>query len=118
MHCLDVVTSMYLFSSLSILGRLFCIIPHYIPPLTCRIPYPLSSLSLPLHPLSLSLSLHPLSPPAPLLDIAEEEGSDSTRAAATITGAILGFKVLGPIGALAGATFANHYGKRHYICIA
>ena len=38
----------------------------------------------------------------------------TTRAAATITAAILGFKVMGPFGALAGATFANHYGEiRH-----
>jgi hypothetical protein len=50
-----------------------------------------------------------------LLDLADEEGADSTKAAATITGAILGFKVLGPIGALAGATFANHYGERREI---
>ena len=35
----------------------------------------------------------------------------TTRTAATITAAILGFKVMGPFGALAGATFANHYGE-------
>ena len=42
----------------------------------------------------------------------------TTRTAATITAAILGFKILGPFGALAGATFANHYGKIHtYTCL-
>jgi hypothetical protein len=30
--------------------------------------------------------------------------------AAAITAAIVGFKLAGPFGALAGATFANHYG--------
>ena len=34
-----------------------------------------------------------------------------TVAAAAITAAIVGFKIGGPFGALAGATFANHYGK-------
>ena len=37
--------------------------------------------------------------------------ADSTLTAAAITAAILGFKIAGPFGALAGATFANHYGK-------
>lgn len=57
---------------------------------------------------------YPVSPPTHHLDITDEmeDVADSTKAAATITGALLGFKVLGPIGALAGATFANHYGER------
>ena len=40
-----------------------------------------------------------------------EEADPETLAAAAITAAIVGFKIGGPFGALAGATFANHYGK-------
>lgn len=44
-------------------------------------------------------------------EILDFEDDDSTRGAAAITAAVLGFKVGGPVGAWAAATFANHYGE-------
>ena len=44
-------------------------------------------------------------------EILDFEDEDSTRGAAAITAAVLGFKVGGPVGAWAAATFANHFGE-------
>ena len=55
-------------------------------------------------------------PSLPELDagsvLVDTNADPETVAAAAITAAIVGFKIGGPFGALAGATFANHYGKK------
>lgn len=55
--------------------------------------------------------MHYLFTSFPVTEEVVSEDSDSTLTAAAITAAILGFKIGGPFGALAGATFANHYGN-------